>query len=246
MIHGGLVPGDFSLTIPIPIFLHCHLSQFSVLISAFQKLRQSEIAANAALSFLTTVSPGSVTIARTSISTPKVAFPSWLLLKHAFTEAFENHASQKATKTEPIRPLHFERECVLDDGLRPVDNTPAALDTCLRRLGLFLAGVDTDLAYRFSYHSSRAAQDHKGAYFRCSQDVRGVDHRISHSQSASENPSTNSKKRRSGRRGMDRFECASLLVVTLFPRENRVTVEAKHAVPHLVYSRVGTYVKLAS
>ncbi|WVO20932.1 uncharacterized protein IAS62_002233 [Cryptococcus decagattii] len=82
-------------------------------------------------------------------STSKVASPSWLLLKHAFTEAFENHASQKATKTEPIRSLHFKRECVLDNGLRPVDNTPAALDTCLRRLGLFLAGVDTDLAYRF-------------------------------------------------------------------------------------------------
>ncbi|KAL0254155.1 hypothetical protein I308_101535 [Cryptococcus tetragattii IND107] len=82
-------------------------------------------------------------------STPKVTFPSWLLLKHAFTEAFENHASQKATETEPIRPLHFKSECVLDDGLRPVDNTPAALDTRLRRLGLFLASVDTGLAYRF-------------------------------------------------------------------------------------------------
>ncbi|KAE8540975.1 hypothetical protein D1P53_002328 [Cryptococcus gattii VGV] len=82
-------------------------------------------------------------------STPKVAFSSWLLLKHAFTEAFENHASQKTTETEPIRPLHFKSGCVLDDGLRPVDNTPAALDTCLRRLGLLLAGVDTGLAYRF-------------------------------------------------------------------------------------------------
>ncbi|KAE8539480.1 hypothetical protein D1P53_004581 [Cryptococcus gattii VGV] len=222
----------------VPISLYFHLPQLSVRISAGLKLRQSEIAADAALSFLPTVSPGSVAIARSSISTPQVAFASWLLLKHAFTEAFENHASQNSTDTEPIRPLHFKGECVLDNGLRPVDNTPAALDTCLRRLGLFLAGVDTGLAYRFSYHSSNAAHDHKVAYFRCCQDVLAADYRISHSQSPSEAPSANSKKRRSGRRAMDRFECASLLVVTLFPRENRVTVEAKHAMPHVVYSRV--------
>lgn len=167
---------------PASIFLHCHLSQLSVLISACLKLRQSDIAANTALSFFpTVVSPGSVTIARTSIVSAKFVMSGkrtrrrrsarvgyiYLILEYRmfcsliygigcvcllatpetrlFTEAFENHASQKPNETEPIRPLHFKGECALDNGLRPEDNTPAALDTSLRHFGLFL--VDVDMVY---------------------------------------------------------------------------------------------------
>lgn len=125
---------------PISIFLHCRLSQLSVLISACPKLRLSDIAANAARSFFpTVVSPGSLTIARTTIVSAKFVMSGkrtrrrsahlgyiYLILEyrmfcsliygigcvclratpeaHLFTEAFENHASQKSNETEPLGP----------------------------------------------------------------------------------------------------------------------------------------------
>ncbi|TYJ58576.1 hypothetical protein B9479_000786 [Cryptococcus floricola] len=163
-----------------------------------------------------------------------IQYGSWEDLRKDFLQKVAKHASQRPAEHHPIESLHFHGQCVLDDGLRPESDDQEMGKTCLRRLGIFLAGVDSGSDYRFGYHDIQASKDHLSARFRCCQDEQNADR---HVPASSGDPAEHVKKRRRGRRGMDRFHCGSSLAINLFP-QGRIVVEAKHAVPHVPYSRV--------